>query len=160
MEVKITELMGALDPPPEGAYPAPDTGRLREAVLRKLGSHAAPQAMRRRGVRRTLLIAAVAAAALSITALAAAGGFGWLRGEIQPDFIDAVEPVEELVSAGGIEIELIAAQRYGERAVLYVSLADVSGLGRVRDGAEIRAAKLSGGSGRISHSIKSAPRAV
>ena len=157
MEVKITELMGALDPPPEGAYPAPDTGRLREAVLRKLGSPAAPQAMRRRGVRRTLLIAAAVAAALSVTALAAAGGFGWLSGEIQPDFIDAVEPVEELVSAGGIEVELIAAQRYGERAVLYVSLADVSGLGRVRDGAEIRAAKLSGGSGRISHSIKSAP---
>ena len=38
MEVKITELMGALDPPPEDAYPAPDTERLREAVLRKLGS--------------------------------------------------------------------------------------------------------------------------
>lgn len=157
MEVKITELMGALDPPPEDAYPAPDTERLREAVLRKLGSPAAPQAMRRRGVRRTLLIAAAVAAALSVTALAAAGGFGWLSGEIQPDFIDAVEPVEELVSAGGIEVELIAAQRYGERAVLYVSLADVSGLGRVRDGAEIRAAKLRGGSGRISHSIKSAP---
>ena len=157
MEVKITELMGALDPPPEDAYPAPDTERLREAVLRKLGSHAAPQAMRRRGVRRTLLIAAVAAAALSITALAAAGGFGWLRGR------DTAGLHRRRRAGGGTRLRRRHRDRAHSRSALRRAGCALR-LPRRRlrprprpDGAEIRAAKLSGGSGRISHSIKSAP---
>ena len=116
---------------------APDMAKLRETVARKLeGERASARKPKHTG--RTLLIAAAAAALLCVGALAAAlGGFDWLRDEVEPEFIDAVEPVERSVTDNGIRFAVIAAGRYEDGAVIYFSVSDTLGEGRITEAAEV-----------------------
>ena len=146
MTYDICELLSAYEPPENTSGPGVDMARLRESVARAVAADSTG-ARRGRKLRRTLLIAAACAAALSLTALAAAalGGFDWLRETVKPGFIDVVEPVERSVTVEGIEAEAIAAQQYGDRAICYVSLRDTAGQGRVNAGTSIRVTRTSGG---------------
>lgn len=112
---------------------APDMAKLRETVARKLDAERAP-AKKPKHTGRTLLIAAAAAALLCVGALAAAlGGFDWLRDEVEPEFIGAVEPVERSVTDNGIRFSVIAAGKFDESAIVYFSLTDIEGKGRVNE---------------------------
>ena len=130
MDLRISELIAAACPDNLPDAASPDEARLRALVSTKLHGEAKPRRARRIG--RTALMAAALAALLAGGALAAVnGGFDWLRGTVAPEFIDDVEPVEQSVSSEGIELAVIAAQRFGDQAVYYVSLRDTAGLGRV-----------------------------
>ena len=130
MDLRISELIAAACPDNLPDAASPDEARLRALVSAKLHGDAKPRRARRIG--RTALMAAALAALLAGGALAAVnGGFDWLRGTVAPEFIDDVEPVEQSVSSEGIELAVIAAQRFGDQAVYYVSLRDTAGLGRV-----------------------------
>ena len=104
----------------------------------------------RRRVR--YVVAAVIAAALLITGCAAAlGAFDWLRGALNDGgFTDVVEPVEQSVTDQNIEFTAIAAQRYGDTGLVYVSVRDKSGESRLTDQTHVGFRVKDGGSLRIS----------
>ena len=107
---------------------------------------------RARRTGRTVLLAAALAALLGVSALAAvSGGLDWLRERISSGFVDEVEPVERSVTDEGIELSIIAAQRFGDQALYYVSLRDTSGLGRVQP--DIMWQPISAGSSTISELV-------
>ena len=74
---------------------------------------------------------AAVVALLVVTAAAAAGSFDWLLGTVKPAFGGNVEPVELSASSQGVEMTVIAAQRFDASAVFYVSVKDTSGQGRM-----------------------------
>lgn len=115
------------------------------AALDGLGD-AAPELMP--GIREKLgarprrrvryVVAAIVAAALLITGCAALGAFDWLLGVLGGGgFTDVVEPVEQSVTDHDIKFTVIAAQRYGDMAMMYVSVQDTSGKGRVTESSGI-----------------------
>ena len=134
MEVKISDLLPDAD---ITGLPAPvqaDPDRVREAVMGKLKEEHMQTTKRPRKIRRTLVLAAAAAALLGVTALAAAmGGFDWLRETVDPPMLDAVEEQGQSVTSNGIKLNVIAAQKYGDAALLYVSIQDTTGQGRVTE---------------------------
>lgn len=134
MEVKISDLLPDADisglPNPVQA----DPNRVREAVMGKLKEEHMQTTKRPRKIRRTLVLAVAAAALLGVTALAAAmGGFDWLRETVDPPMLDAVEEQGQSVTSNGIKLNVIAAQKYGDAALLYVSIQDTTGQGRVTE---------------------------
>lgn len=132
MKYYIPDLLDAF-PPDAKEVSAPDMDKLREDVAKRLAAER-PAQKRPRRFGKTLLIAAAAAALLSVTALAAAfGGFDWLRDEVEPEFIDAVERVEQSVTDEGIRFSVIAAQKFEDTALVYFSMTDVNGLGRITE---------------------------
>lgn len=132
MKYYIPDLLDAF-PPDAKEVSAPDMDKLREDVAKRLAAER-PAQKRPRRFGKTLLIAAAAAALLSVTALAAAfGGFDWLRDEVEPEFIDAVEPVEQSVTDEGIRFSVIAAQKFEDTALVYFSMTDVNGLARITE---------------------------
>ena len=138
MNYDITELLSGMDPPGFTQGEAPDMAKLREAVAKKLEAERGAAPKRRRRLSKTMLIAAALAALLSVTALAAAfNGFGWLRDEVDPPFIDAVGPVEQSMTDQGIELSIIASGHCGDSAVIYFSLRDTLGEGRITRDAEL-----------------------
>lgn len=69
---------------------------------------------------------------LSITTYAAAiGGFEELLKRISPPFAQVVEPVFIMTEDNGIRLEVLAAQRYNNEAILYVTLQDMTEAGRI-----------------------------
>lgn len=134
MEVKISDLLPDAD---ISGLPAPvqaDPDRVREAVMGKLKEEHMQTTKRTRKIRRTLVLAVAAAALLGVTALAAAmGGFDWLRETVDPPMLDAVEEQGQSVTSNGIKLNVIAAQKYGDAALLYVSIQDTTGQGRVTE---------------------------
>ena len=134
MEVKISDLLPDAD---ISGLPAPvqaDPNRVREAVMGKLKEEHMQTTKRPRKIRRTLILAVAAAALLGVTALAAAmGGFDWLRETVDPPMLDAVEEQGQSVTSNGIKLNVIAAQKYGDAALLYVSIQDTTGQGRVTE---------------------------
>ena len=134
MEVKISDLLPDAD---ISGLPAPvqaDPNRVREAVMGKLKEEHMQTTKRTRKIRRTLVLAVAAAALLGMTALAAAmGGFDWLRETVDPPMLDAVEEQGQSVTSNGIKLNVIAAQKYGDAALLYVSIQDTTGQGRVTE---------------------------
>lgn len=134
MEVKISDLLPDAD---ISGLPAPaqaDPDRVREAVMGKLKEEHMQTTKRPRKIRRTLVLAVAAAALLGVTSLAAAmGGFDWLRETVDPPMLDAVEEQGQSVTSNGIRLNVIAAQKYGDAALLYVSIQDTTGQGRVTE---------------------------
>lgn len=134
MEVKISDLLPDAD---ISGLPAPvqaDPDRVREAVMGKLKEEHMQTTKRTRKIRRTLVLSVAAAALLGVTALAAAmGGFDWLRETVDPPMLDAVEEQGQSVTSNGIKLNVIAAQKYGDAALLYVSIQDTTGQGRVTE---------------------------
>ncbi len=88
--------------------------------------------------RRRWPVSAVAAVALAVllvgtAAAAALGGFDWFIEKFNPTFGEVAEPVEISCEDQGIRMEVIGAQKYGNKAIIYLSLQDVSGENRITE---------------------------
>jgi len=91
----------------------------------------------RKPLRFLSLIAAVVAV-LGITAAAISlGGFDWLMAKAKPPFGDVVKAIEQSAESQGIKITAVAAQNYSDMAVVYVTLEDTEGLGRVTEDTQL-----------------------
>lgn len=89
--------------------------------------------------RRSLAVAVAISAILLITVAAAAlGSFDWFIEKINPSFREIVEPVEVYCEDQGIRMEVIGAQKYGNMAVVYLSLQDISGQNRLTEQTDFR----------------------
>ncbi|MEG6521510.1 hypothetical protein [Desulfotomaculum sp. 1211_IL3151] len=88
------------------------------------------------------MVAVIALSAmLVVTAAAAAaalGGFDWFIQKFNPSFSEVVEPVEISSEDQGIRMEVIGAQKYGNKAVVYLSLQDISGQNRLTEQTDFR----------------------
>lgn len=61
------------------------------------------------------------------------GNFDWFIEKFNPDFGNIVEPVEVYSEDQGIRMEVIGAQKYENRAIVYLSLQDVTGQNRLTE---------------------------
>ncbi|MCL2388684.1 MAG: hypothetical protein FWC89_14225, partial [Defluviitaleaceae bacterium] len=101
-----------------------DTEKLKKRVGDKMKNNRKPR--RRIGF---VLIAAAVMVLLAGTAYAAAGLGMFDRFVDQHDapFINIVEPVEEFMVIEGVRIDIIAAQQFGNQAIMYMSMQDITG---------------------------------
>jgi hypothetical protein len=129
-EKRISEALDALDL----EITVPD---LMPGIRKKLEDTTANGKRMGKPVRSVILIAAVVAV-LGITAAAVSlGGFDWLLEKAAPPFGDVVEAVGQSAESQGIRITTVAAQHYSDMAVLYVTLEDTEGLGRVSEDTQL-----------------------
>lgn len=69
---------------------------------------------------------------------AALGGFDWFIERFNPTFGEIVEPVGVSCENQGIRMDVIGAQKYGNSAVIYLSLQDISGKNRLTEQTDFR----------------------
>ena len=114
-----------------------DPCNLAERVRSRLHEESPCAAAPRRTHRPRSVAAAIAISAVLIvsgTAVAAAlGGFDWFIEKFNPTFGKIVEPVEVSCEDQGIRMEVIGAQKYDNRAIVYLSLQDISGQNRLTE---------------------------
>ena len=112
---------------------AVDSFKPRTELKARIAANLQPPARRSHRLTRTAIAAVIAAALLSVGALTAAafGGLDWLREKFDPQYLDATEPVGVSVTDEGIEFGVMAAQQYGDEAVLYLCYRDTTGAGRI-----------------------------
>lgn len=83
---------------------------------------------------RSMVAGVALSAILFVTAAAAAlGGFDWFIEKFNPSFGEIIEPVEISCIDQGIRMEVIGAQKYGNKAIVYLSLQDISGQNRLTE---------------------------
>lgn len=84
--------------------------------------------------RRTMILAVAISAMLIVTVSAATlGKFDWFMEKFNPNFSEIVTPIEVVSEDKGIRMEVIGAQKYENKAVVYLSLQDVSGQNRLTE---------------------------
>ncbi len=113
-----------------------DTSDMAEKVKNRLHDETPPQIAVKEHNRwaRSTVVAIVMSALLVVTATAATlGNFDWFIEKFNPDFGRVVEPVEVYSEDQGIRLEVIGAQKYGNRAIVYLSLQDITGQNRLTE---------------------------
>ncbi len=89
--------------------------------------------------RRSVSVAMVLSVVLVATAAAAAlGNFDWFMEKFNPSFGNIVEPVQSYSEDQGIRMEIIGAKKYDNRAIVYLSLQDITGQNRLTERTEFR----------------------
>ena len=84
----------------------------------------------------TFLAASIALMVLVAGSVSAAAGLGLFDRFITqhtPEFMEIVEPIEQSVSIDGISTNVIAAQMFGNQAIIYLSMRDISGQNRITE---------------------------
>ena len=82
----------------------------------------------------SLAIALVAILTITTTVFAAGfGDFDWFMERFNPSFAKVVEPVGIYAEDQDIRMEIIGAQSYGNMAVIYLSIQDISGENRLTE---------------------------
>lgn len=117
-----------------------DSSNLVEQVRGHLYEEAPRAAAPRRAHRSMFTAAAIAISVMlvSTATVAALGGFDWFIEKFNPSFGEIVEPVGASCEDQGIRMEVIGAQKYGNRAVVYLSLQDISGQNRLTEQTDFR----------------------
>lgn len=112
-----------------------DTNQLAEQVKSQLHETTPCFAAPRRRRWPVSAVAAVVISAVLVGTAAAAilGGFDWFIEKFNPAFGEIVEPVEISCEDQGIRMEVIGAQKYGNMAIVYLSLQDISGQNRLTE---------------------------
>lgn len=117
-----------------------DSSKLAEQVKSRLyeGSADMPARHRKRWTRST--IAAIAISFVLVTSATASsfGNFDWFIKRFNPDFGKIVEPVGVYSEDEGIRMEVIGAQKYDNRAIIYLSLQDRTGQNRLTEQTDFR----------------------
>lgn len=116
-----------------------DASKLARQVKSRLNEEIPPDAPRRARWPISAAAAVAMSAVLVVTGAAATlGGFDWFIQKFNPSFGEIVEPVEAYCEDQGIRMEVIGAQKYGSRAIVYLSLQDVSGHNRLTEQTDFR----------------------
>ncbi|WP_256762108.1 hypothetical protein [Cohnella sp. WQ 127256] len=117
-----------------------DASKLAEQVKSRLHEGHAERPVRQRKRWATSTIAAIAISFVLVTSAAAAslGNFDWFIERFNPDFGKIVEPVGVYSEDKGIRMEVIGAQKYDNRAIIYLSLQDRTGQNRLTEQTEFR----------------------
>lgn len=112
-----------------------DSNNLAEQVKKRLETEqpcTTTRGFRRWG--RSVSVAMVLSVVLVATAVAASlGNFDWFMEKFNPSFGNIVEPVESYSEDQGIRMEIIGAQKYDNRAIVYLSLQDITGQNRLTE---------------------------
>lgn len=88
---------------------------------------------------KTGAVAIVMSMVLVVTVTAAIlGNFDWFIEKFNPSFGRVIEPVEAHSEDQGIRMEVIGAQKYDNKAIVYLSLQDVTGQNRLTGQTEFR----------------------
>ena len=66
------------------------------------------------------------------------GNFEWFMKKFNPNFGEITEPIEVYCEEQGIRMEVIGAQKYDNRAVVYLSLKDITGQNRLTERTDFR----------------------
>ena len=111
---------------------------IRKKLDKKMTDNVKSESKRIRKPLRFIGLIAAVVAVLGITAAAISlGGFDWLREKANPPFGDVVKAIEQSAKSQGIKVTAVAAQSYSDMAVLYVTLEDTEGLGRVAEDTQL-----------------------
>ncbi len=112
-----------------------DSTRLEAQVLTKLKEK--PKNFMPNGMRRSMILVTAMSIMIVLTVNAAAfGKFDWFIEKINPDFKEIIESVGVVSEDQGIRMEVIGAQKYDNKAIVYLSLQDVSGQKRLTEQTE------------------------
>lgn len=117
-----------------------DSSKLAEQVKSRLyeGSADMPARHRKRWTR-SIIAAIVMSFVLVASATAASlGNFDWFIERFNPDFGKIVEPVGVYSEDEGIRMEVIGAQKYDNKAIIYLSLQDRTGQNRLTEQTDFR----------------------
>lgn len=117
-----------------------DSSKLAERVKSRLHEGSANIATRRRKRWTRSAIAAIAMSFVLVASATAAslGSFDWFIERFNPDFGKIVEPVGLFSEDKGIRMEVIGAQKYDNKAIIYLSLQDRTGQNRLTEQTDFR----------------------
>jgi len=132
-----------------------DSSKLAEQVKSRLHENSAnmPARHRKRWARSTIA-AIVLSFVFVISATAATlGNFDWFIERFNPVFGTIIEPVEVYSEDKGIRMDVIGAQKYDNKAIIYLSIQDITGQNRLTeqtdflDGFNVKSRKKEGAKG-------------
>ena len=114
--------------------------KLAEQVKSRLHEEGSRVATKHRRYWAKSAVAAMIMSAMLVVTVAATvgGGFDWFIGRFNPSFGKVVEPVEVYSEDQGIRMEVIGAQKYDNKAIIYLSLQDVTGQNRLTEQTQFR----------------------
>lgn len=117
-----------------------DSSKLTEQVKSRLHEESVNiRTKQHRRWTRPTVAAIVMSLMLAVGATATAiGNFDWFIERFNPSFGGIVERVESHSEDKGIRMEVIGAQKYGNQAIIYLSLQDVTGQNRLTEQTDFR----------------------
>jgi len=117
-----------------------DSSKLADQVKSRLyeGSADLPARHRKRWTRSTIAAIAISFALVTSATAASLGSFDWFIERFNPDFGKIVEPVGVYSEDEGIRMEVIGAQKYDNKAIIYLSLQDRTGQNRLTEQTDFR----------------------
>ena len=117
-----------------------DSSKLAEQVKSRLHEDSANMPARhgKRWTRSTIAAIVMSFVLVASATAAVLGNFDWFIEKFNPDFGKIVEPVEVYSEDQGIRMEVIGAQKYDNRAIVYLSLQDVTGQKRLTEQTDFR----------------------
>lgn len=112
-----------------------DSSKITKQVKNRLqNTYTKTQISRHRPFLRHIIVAMVLSMFLVVSATAAVlGNFEWLMKKFNPSFGKVVEPIGVYSEDQGIRMEVIGAQKYDNRAIVYLSLQDMTGQNRLTE---------------------------
>lgn len=150
-----------------------DSSKLTEQVKSRLHEESANRPVKRHRRWTRSVVAAVSMSILLVagTAAAALGSFDWFIEKFNPSFGEIVEPIEAHSEDQGIRMEVIGAQKYDNKAIVYLSLQDITGQNRLtektdfRDGFSVKGSPqkkeaIAGGDEILSSSLAWTPKVI
>lgn len=116
-----------------------DSSKLKEQVKEKLRVENPVAVSWSKCWKKSIVTAAAMLLLFVFTAVAAvSGGFDWFMEKFNPSFGEIVESVGIYSQDQGIRMEVIGAQKYGNMAIVYLSLQDISGQNRLTTNTDFR----------------------
>ncbi|MEO4055160.1 hypothetical protein [Solibacillus sp. CAU 1738] len=112
-----------------------DSSKLVEQVKSKLHEESAtiPARQNRRWAWSTVATIVLSVGIVASATAAAIGNFDWFIERFNPSFGEIIEPVEVYSEDQGIRMEVIGAQKYNNKAIVYLSLQDITGQNRLTE---------------------------
>lgn len=112
-----------------------DSSKLTEQVKSRLHEESPhiPAKQHRRWARPTVAVIVMSFMLVVSVTAAAIGKFDWFIERFNPSFGKIIEPVEAHSEDKGIRMEVIGAQKYDNRAIIYLSLQDITGQKRLTE---------------------------
>ncbi|MFC4601063.1 hypothetical protein [Cohnella hongkongensis] len=117
-----------------------DSSKLADRVKSRLHEDRGgmPSRHRKRWTRSTIAAIAMSFVLVASATAASLGNLDWFIERFNPDFGKIVEPVGVYSEDKGIRMEVIGAQKYENKAIIYLSLQDRTGQNRLTEQTDFR----------------------